>query len=1495
MKWLEETHGTNFELVRHFLARMFDSEMFTARGQWRTVAVSAFALAIPAGMLLLDPPYYHRAIAKTPATLRAVAIADEVALLTLVMAITGVLALLAWQSLFPSRRDYLALAGMPVRGRQVFVARFVSVLLLATVITGTMSILPSVMAPHQFTADSGAGLPLSTRAAAGATTSGLGCFFVFFAVVAIQGLLINGLPARLFTRLSVYVQTALLALFFFAGLYSFFVVDWREEGVARLPGFAAWAPPVWFLGLHRWLTGDRDPFFEALAVKSLEAAACVLVVAGLTYLAAYRRYRTLLVETPDAIARPRAWRWSPLRLLARDPRREAILGFMVRTLARSRMHRLVLLAYAGAALAILVNSVLLAGAARVWSGWPALLRFVVLYWPLGFTWIVLAGVRHAFSMPAELPANWLFQINESQGRREWMSAVERFIIGLVIAPIHLVTLLVAGPLLGWPLAFRLTTLQCLVALTGFEMRFYSWQQLPFACSYVPGKRSLAAVVGSWVIVLCFLLPLLSRIVAATSQLTEVFLIYLVFFAGAWLWARKQRREGWGEAKLIYEDRQDLVADLGIKEMSYHGVQWQPVAASPEPPPPVTKPVEITLRLYRSLARAFPYQFRNAWEEEMVQVTEEAIEPVWRRHGVFGLGRMLLDIAIRVPAEHLAELRQDVRYGLRVLAKSPGYTFVALASLTLGIGVATSTFSDMNGTVLRDIPGVRKPAQLVAVEGPSSFPVYRRYRGRADLFSASMAYLAPAPFGVSVDGRTERTWGHLVTPSYFSTLGVRPAMGRAFEGELEQSGQAATVVISHRFWESRLGSDPSVIGKTLRINGQPCTVIGVGPKDFLGASPMLYVADLWIPVGADPRVAPELADNVLERRDRAPFQVVARLHPGVTESRAQAELDTVARQLEQAYGEEDKGQKGRRVTLLPGGKLLPIPKRNVPVILSFFTLLGGLILLITACNVAAMTTARAADRRKEIAVRLALGAGRARLIRQLLTESMMLAAGAGILGYLLSMWLMHMASQVTFAYPMPITFNVEPDGRVLLFALALTLSTGLACGIAPALRATRTDLTPSLKEGGPAPLRRYRLLSPRNLLVSSQIAASLTLLLLTVYLVLGYQRTYGVRVGFSPGNLYLVSLDPLRDGYSAGQAKAFLTEFLDRLKGLSSSAAVSIVRTTPMSYSGDGSVTFSAIAANAGTVQSAEKRLADAGYFETIGLPILLGRAFRKEDAVPGSMAVIVSEQLARNAWNGQDPLGRRIEISDDRAVPFNLGRMLNDRFGALDEGRRVFEVIGVARNETEKGSREKTEARPVIYFPLRPADLARPSVQGLTVMMRAAPGFDTARAVRREVAVMDERITLFNGRSMTEQVDNATFPYRVTMWTYGVIGVVGAILAALGLAGVTAYSVAQRRREIGIRMALGARGGDVLRLVMKEGFLLVAVGTVLGLGGAWAVTRILFGTLASAARTAGSGTPPDVALLAAIPPLLATLALAACYVPARRAMRVDPVVTLRME
>ena len=910
-------------------------------------------------------------------------------------------------------------------------------------------------------------------------------------------------------------------------------------------------------------------------------------------------------------------------------------------------------------------------------------------------------------------------------------------------------------------------------------------------------------------------------------------------------------------------------------------------------PVPAKPVALGLRLYRALAGAFPYEFQCAYGDEMVQTAEDAIDDIWRRHGLLGIARLLLDIALRLPAEYLSEFRHDLRYGLRALAASPGFTAVALISLTLGIGVASSAFSEMNGFILRNVPAVSHPDELAMLVEPVPYPTYEIFRRRSDLFSASFAYMAPVPLGVAFGGRTQRVWGHIVTPSYFPSLGVAPTMGRFFS-DREQPGQVPSLVVSYRFWQMQLGADPAVIGKELRINGQACTIIGVGPKEFLGASPMFFAADLWLPVWTDPRVAPEMAGRVLDRHEAAVFRFEGRLKPDVPLDRAEAELDTIVRQIEVSYGEEDKTRKGRHVEMFPAGRLMPARKQDVWFLTKYFSLLGGVILLIACANVANMTLARAADRRKEIAVRLAMGAGRARLVRQLLTESMLIAVAAGGLGFLVAMGLMRLASRMRMPWVTPIALHLEPDKHCLMFTFALVILTGLAFGLLPALRATRCDLTPALKEGGAVRFSRYRRLNFRNLLVVAQIAASLTLLLIMGFLVIGYTRMTSVAVGFQPANLHLVSLDPVRDGFTGPQSAALFDRILDRIERLPFVTAAALTSHSPMEALGYPASAISTMDQPGGkrTIRVARRFLVGRHYFETVGVPIIAGRAFRKEDETKESRPVILSEHLAELLFPGENPIGRRIQLGIEAVPGFNLGESTGTP--ARLRAAEPFEVVGVAHNVSDGLGALQKQTYPAVYVPLSAADYAHPQLRGLTLIVRARPGVDALTAIRREIETVDSRLTPYGARTMAEQIDNVMSAVRVAGTTYACLGLFGLILASVGLAGVTAYSVARRGREIGIRMALGARRLDVLRLVMSEGAAMVAIGSVFGAAGAWAGMRALSGAMSQVASIAGSSTS-DPLLIFGAPALLATLAMFACYVPARKSMRIDPAVTLRQE
>ena len=578
-EWLQETHGVKFELTRHFLARMFDSELFAARGQWQTVAISLIAFILPAFMLFGEygKKYGHLAHLASPLPFRSAEVADILSLFTLLMAISGLVALMQWQSLFPSKRDFLALAGLPVRSRQIFAARFTAVLIFVAAVVLLISFPLTLVIPPQMMGRWAKNPSLLASIAAFGVASCLACWFVFLGAMALQGALLHLLPRKLFSRVSVYVQGIGMAVFFLASLFSWTIGDWQPEMIARLPQFGQWLPPVWFAGLHEAMLGDGDVFFQAMKSRAWLAVATAAAITVVTYLLGFSRYRKLLVETHDDAHTRHRSQLSLLRLLAPDPRGEAVLQFMARVLARSRTHRVVLLAYIGVALGLVFNSILLTHSLlylKRW--WYEAIQFIVLFWPLMLTAVILPGFRHAAAMPAELSANWIFQSTESLGRAQWMKAVERFVIVCLIGPIYLVLTPFSFSVLGWQLALRMTTLQLLVSLTMFEMMFNNWQQLPFTCSYRPGKRPVMAIFARVLGLLGVAVPLLALTIRAASSFWQTWIIYGALFAGIWIWTRRRRLDGWGENKLLYIDA-ETVPGLGIGDLTYRPQELATIA------------------------------------------------------------------------------------------------------------------------------------------------------------------------------------------------------------------------------------------------------------------------------------------------------------------------------------------------------------------------------------------------------------------------------------------------------------------------------------------------------------------------------------------------------------------------------------------------------------------------------------------------------------------------------------------------------------------------------------------------------------------------------------------------------------------------------------------------------------------------------------------------------------------------------------------------------
>ena len=886
------------------------------------------------------------------------------------------------------------------------------------------------------------------------------------------------------------------------------------------------------------------------------------------------------------------------------------------------------------------------------------------------------------------------------------------------------------------------------------------------------------------------------------------------------------------------------------------------------------------RIYRRLAQAFPHEFKLAYGPEVTQLGEDVVEDIAKRQGVAGLMRLIADIAIRVPLEYLSEMRGDMRYGLRALIKSPGFALVGIISMGLGIGLSTTVYSSKWALLFRDLPAAANAKRLVLPQRPVSYYYIEQYREEKGLFSGVAAFKTGVPFNVTVQGgmdlKPQRVFGQLVSPDYFSVLGVPPQRGRVLSAGLDRPGDAPAVVISDRFWRNRLNSSPDAVGQTLRINRQIATIVGITPKNFTGALGM-NPAELFVPITAPATLAPELANDVLHQRNAKEFLAMMCMAPGVTIDSAEAGLDAITRRLdEQDTSAPVRIDKARRVTLIPGGTRVPIPRQLRPVLAGFFIALMGLVMILACTNLANMLIARGANRRKELAIRLAVGASRFRLIRQMMAEGMVLSLLGGVAGFALAYGLVVLSSQFSSPMAVPVETDFSLDWRAALFAFSLALVCGIGFSLAPALQATKSDVTPALKDGSIVQLPGYRRFGLRNLLMVAQMAGSLMLLLMTGFLVMGISQINNVQTKFDPNTMYLLSIDPVRDGYAPEKAQALFEKLSDRLKNANAVRSVALATQAPFSFQ-DEDAANQMTAENSGKSSPVQQPVipetVGAGYFAALSEPMLAGREFEERDqrsqggSKTLSLPVVLNEAAEHKLFGNENAIGKHVR--DDR---------------------RSYEVVGVVRSF--KNGIEINQS--IIYLPLTQDDFARPPASGMIIMVRSDAGADALSSIRNEMAFIDPNLNIFDVQTLSANLDRSRATTRFAVQTYRGIGVFGLVLAAIGLAGITAYGVAQRRKEIAIRTALGASPAQVLRLVLREGVALVGVGTVLGFLGAMAMAKILSSLTSVLVQALSVGTA-DPRLLVGAPLLLAAVAMLACYVPARRSGRIDPLKALRQE
>jgi predicted permease len=802
------------------------------------------------------------------------------------------------------------------------------------------------------------------------------------------------------------------------------------------------------------------------------------------------------------------------------------------------------------------------------------------------------------------------------------------------------------------------------------------------------------------------------------------------------------------------------------------------------------------------------------------------------------------------------LIQDIRYGVRTLLKTPGFTAVAVIALALGIGANSAIFSVVNAVLLRPL-AFDEPDRLVMVwekrmalgrvRNVASAPDFVDWRAQNTVFEEMAAYSNTA-FNITGGDEPERIQGVAVSPSFFSVLRVQPKIGRAFTADEEQPAAEPAVIISTGLWRRRFASDPNIIGKTLTLNDRSRTVIGVLPADF---SFQNGDVEAWIPLVFSP--------DDLNSRGGHYLNVIARLKTGVSISQAQDEMNTIAAQLEKQY----QVNTGHGVNVF---SLYEEVVGNVrPVLL---VLLGavGFVLLIACANVANLLLARAAVRQKEMAIRTALGAVRARIIRQLLTESILLSLVGGTLGVLLALWGLDLLLAVS-AGSIPRVQEIRLDGRVLAFTFSVSLATGLIFGLVPALQASKPNLNESLKEGGRAAsagIHRNRL---RSLFVVAEVAICLVLLIGAGLMIKSFVRLLDINPGFNSENLLTMNISVSGSKYRETQQRmAFFQQALDRIASVPGVQGAAAVISLP--FSGSSSRYFQIEGRPPqppGQGYNANVNAASSDYFRTMGIPLIRGREFNERDVMNSPEVVIINQQMAQQFWpDEEDPIGKRMAIGNDRWKT----------------------VVGIVGNVRQAGL--ETEPRAEFFFPFYQLDLGF----GTFVIRTSGDPKAMTPAVRSELQAIDKDQPLSKVSTMEELLGESVAPRRLNMLLLGTFAGVALMLAAVGLYGVMSYSVTQRSREIGIRMALGAARRDVLRLVVRQGMTLAIIGVAIGLPASFFLTKLLTGLFPNLLFRVSANDPITFTIISLT---LIIVALVACAVPARRATKVDPMIALRYE
>jgi len=811
---------------------------------------------------------------------------------------------------------------------------------------------------------------------------------------------------------------------------------------------------------------------------------------------------------------------------------------------------------------------------------------------------------------------------------------------------------------------------------------------------------------------------------------------------------------------------------------------------------------------------------------------------------------------------LESLVRDLHYSLRSLARNRMVTAVAILSIGLGIGSNTTIFSVVSRFVLRPAP-VGDPGTLLSLHiqadgdpccNPFPWPVFSDLRQQATVFSDAAAFNDLIPASLSGGSEPERVWGQGVTPNFFRVAELPMVMGAGFS---DSDAGKPVVVLSERLWRRRFHSDRGIIGESVTLSGHAFTVTGIAPGAFRSIDQILN-AEFWVPLGMAPQLAASLPPH--DSREYHWLSVIGRVRPGVSRKDVAAQLSTVAGRLAASYPATDKGN---HFVFEQAGSLPPREKSAALLFMSALSIVVLLLLAIAGFNVANLLFAQALNRQREMSVRLALGATRGRLLRLVLLESVLLGLGGGFLGVLLSLWSTGALSSVRLPAPVPLNMNVRVDGRTLAYTFLLSVLCGLLLGLAPGWAASRPRVADGLK-GGAEFAAAGRRFSARNLLVVAQVAMALVLLSVTGLFLRSLESASRIHTGINPRGLLLLSVDPRLNGYAPARSSAFMAELRERAAAMPGVDAAVSTDVAPLSGGNrsDG-FTVRGHGAKGGPWVLADLFMVTPGYFDVLGIPRTAGRDFSHETAA-GPRVAVVNKAFAEKLFGGANPIGQQI-----------------------DGGGWTYQIIGVVGNSKSRTIGEDT--RPILYRSLDQSIANDPSMMGYTLIVRTQGNpSGIADALRREVYSLDPTMAVYNLETMDEHVRMAFVLPRVAAMLFGIFGAIGLVLATVGLYGVMSFAVARRTREIGIRMAMGARRAAVVRLFLRRGMVMTLAALALGWPAAWMLAKIASSFLYGIA-------PHDAVTFTLIPIVLVLVALLATWIPSRRAARINPTQALRTE